>query len=287
MADAPAPLPATQPNLDIGKVLSGIFSVFFSNFWYFFGVTFVAMIAVSVVTTGLTMAGATTVFALGGGDGDEVAMTVTLLIFVFLLLALGFALLYIVLARSSVTAYFGQGSQFASAFGAAFAGFIPLILIGLLLAIPLALGFILLIVPGLYLAAMFGVVLPALAYERSGFGALGRSLELTSGYRWTIVGLNVIWFIIIMAINTIFQLILVLVMMAFMGPMFLEISQGGTPDPTMGVGFIIMSFVIQFLSLLVYCILVPLGVVFPSVIYSRLVEIKEGGSASSLSEVFS
>lgn len=54
------------------------------------------------------------------------------------------------------------------------------------------LGFMLLIVPGLWLHATFSVLLPTIVIEGAGFRALGRSAELTRNYRWPIVGLMLV-----------------------------------------------------------------------------------------------
>lgn len=58
----------------------------------------------------------------------------------------------------------------------------PLILAGLLVGIAVAIGFVLLIVPGLILLTIFSVVAPAIVLERKGvIESLGRSRELVRG----------------------------------------------------------------------------------------------------------
>src|SRR3546814_15392056 len=51
-----------------------------------------------------------------------------------------------------------------------------------------ALASALFLLPGLWLLAVFAVVVPAIVVEGAGFGGLGRSIGLTKGFRWPILG---------------------------------------------------------------------------------------------------
>ncbi len=67
----------------------------------------------------------------------------------------------------------------------------------ILAGIGVALGFVLLIVPGLYLVTIWSVVIPALVLEQLGVAAaFGRSRALVSGYGWTVFGVIVVTFVI-------------------------------------------------------------------------------------------
>lgn len=66
---------------------------------------------------------------------------------------------------------------------------LPLIGAGLIAVIGLAAGFLLLVVPGLYLLAIWAVTAPAVVIERRGvFDALGRSRQLVRGNGWQVLG---------------------------------------------------------------------------------------------------
>ncbi|MBL4557927.1 MAG: hypothetical protein JKP98_15080 [Rhodobacteraceae bacterium] len=80
--------------------------------------------------------------------------------------------------------------------GAALSVIVPLFLVSLLVQILIGLGILALVVPGLWLIAVFSVVVPAVVIERAGSGALARSAELTRGYRWPILGLFLIMWLI-------------------------------------------------------------------------------------------
>lgn len=65
----------------------------------------------------------------------------------------------------------------------------PLIGAGLVTAIGIVFGFILLIVPGLYLLTIWAVTAPVIVVDRRGvFEALGRSRQLVRGNGWPVLG---------------------------------------------------------------------------------------------------
>lgn len=73
----------------------------------------------------------------------------------------------------------------------------PLILAGLVVGLLVAVGLILLIVPGLYLLTIFAVVSPVIVVERLGvFEALGRSRALVRGNGWAVFGVILVVFLI-------------------------------------------------------------------------------------------
>jgi hypothetical protein len=68
-----------------------------------------------------------------------------------------------------------------------------LIGVGILSALGIALGFVLLIVPGLFLITIWAVVAPVVVVERTGaIGAFGRSRELVRGSGWPVFGAVVV-----------------------------------------------------------------------------------------------
>jgi hypothetical protein len=59
------------------------------------------------------------------------------------------------------------------------------------------LGFLLLIVPGVILMVMWYVAVPACVLEKTGpVRSLGRSRELTKGYRWKVFGLILLVYVL-------------------------------------------------------------------------------------------
>lgn len=72
---------------------------------------------------------------------------------------------------------------------------LPLIGLSILLGIGVGIGFILIIVPGLFLMTIWAVAAPALVIERRGvFAAFGRSRELVRGHGWQVFGVILVVF---------------------------------------------------------------------------------------------
>jgi hypothetical protein len=78
----------------------------------------------------------------------------------------------------------------------------PVIGVAILVGIATGLGFFLFIIPGLIVMTILWVAIPAAIIERQGvFKSLGRSARLTSGYRWKIFFVAVIFFVIQIVTN--------------------------------------------------------------------------------------
>lgn len=68
-----------------------------------------------------------------------------------------------------------------------------LVVLNLLVTAGVAIGIVLLIVPGVWLLTVWALALPAMLFERTGvFSALGRSYELVRGRFWGVLGLLVV-----------------------------------------------------------------------------------------------
>ena len=79
---------------------------------------------------------------------------------------------------------------------------LPLIGAGVLAGLGIALGFLLLIVPGLFLLTIWAVIAPVIVLERAGvLPAFGRSRELVRGNGWPVFGVIVLLFLIVIAIG--------------------------------------------------------------------------------------
>ncbi len=85
---------------------------------------------------------------------------------------------------------------------------LPLILNGILAGIAIAIGFVLLIVPGLILLTIWAVISPSIVVENQGvLGAFGRSRELVKGNGWSVFGAIVIAFLIVIITSIVFSAI--------------------------------------------------------------------------------
>jgi hypothetical protein len=100
----------------------------------------------------------------------------------------------------------GEHAGIGQSIGVGIKRLLPVIGVGLLSALAVVGGFILLIVPGVILLCMFYVAVPAAVAERPGvMGALKRSRELTSGYKGSIFGILLILGVLGFVVNKLVQ----------------------------------------------------------------------------------
>jgi ABC-type multidrug transport system fused ATPase/permease subunit len=75
--------------------------------------------------------------------------------------------------------------------------FWPLLAVAILAGIGIAIGFVLLIIPGLILLTIWSVVVPVVVLEKPGvFAAFGRSRELVRGHGWQVFAIILLVFLI-------------------------------------------------------------------------------------------
>jgi hypothetical protein len=84
-----------------------------------------------------------------------------------------------------------------------------IIVAGILLGLAIAIGLLLLIVPGLYLLTIWIAVIPAIVLEDRGIGeAFGRSRELVRGNGWNVFGVIVLTFLLLIGVGIAIGLLL-------------------------------------------------------------------------------
>jgi hypothetical protein len=99
---------------------------------------------------------------------------------------------------------FSVGELFSNA--APYVG--TLVLNGILAGIAIAIGFVLIIVPGLILLTIWAVIAPSIVIEDKGvFEAFGRSRELVRGNGWQVFGAIVLAFLIVIAVGLVAAII--------------------------------------------------------------------------------
>jgi hypothetical protein len=79
---------------------------------------------------------------------------------------------------------------------------------GLLAGVAIGIGFVLIIVPGLYLATIWSVVIPAIVLEKRGvMESFGRSRDLVRGYGWVVFGVIVVTIVISIVASIVLALV--------------------------------------------------------------------------------
>jgi hypothetical protein len=85
---------------------------------------------------------------------------------------------------------------------------LPLLAVSILATIGIAIGFILIIVPGLYLMTIWSVAIPVVVIERPGvFSSFGRSQALVKGFGWQVFGVIVVVILIAIVISVVVALV--------------------------------------------------------------------------------
>lgn len=270
MADTTGTLqpPGGKMPLDVGRMISQSFGLYFKNLPVFFLIVFIPTLIFEFFYNRLIAT------SLESDPSNIGAMAVSFFVSFFFYLVL-MVLAQAVIVRMAVSLQVGQGSAVGKAISAALAGFFPILLLGIMVGIMSGVGFLFLIVPGLYIMAMFYVMVPTIVFENAGFKALERSLKLTENYRWAIVGTVLVLVIIIWIVSAIGGAILIGAYMATGGgDAFLQDA-----TPAYPIWFSVVNAAVSSLA-------APLSLIASGVVYVRLKEIKEGGQAGDLLKVF-
>jgi len=80
---------------------------------------------------------------------------------------------------------------------------------GILLGLAIAVGLLLLIIPGLFALTWWSMVIPVIVLEgRSAGDAFGRSRDLVRGYAWNVFGIIILTFLILIAFEIVLSIVL-------------------------------------------------------------------------------
>lgn len=251
----------TGANFDIARVIQRTFGLVGRNFvpFYILAFVFAGLPALVLLTVQPTDPA-----AIQAAPG---AYFTTLIIGVIVSVAAG-VVLQGALTRAAVDDLSGKGVKLNEAVSAAFSMLLPLIGLGLLVALGVGIGLILLIVPGIFLMLCWAVASPVMVVERLGVTAsMQRSMQLTQNHRWAIFGLGILYFVGYLILMTIVATI------------------AGTS--AMGMAAAQPPFAIMVVMTLIGVVASLVATVGAAAIYFELREIKEGVGATELAKVFS
>lgn len=251
------------PPLGIGQIVGESFSLFFGRFGVFFILAFVPTLISTAISVGVLGAG-----AMGGGNPEDMMAAMTsipgiLAIFVIPIVIYGITTALMVCA--AYDAKLGRPARMGQYFTIALSRAVPVVIVSVIVALIVGAGFALLVIPGIYLMALFSVAVTVAVLESMGVGALGRSIGLTKEYRWPIAGTLILLYLVAIVLTYIVQLLVL--------PMVLGLGGAG----------LVIGLIVQAAVGAVSTAIISIGFVL---IYARLRDVKEGVSVDSLVEVF-
>jgi hypothetical protein len=232
-----------ERKLDVGEALSEVFAIYRENAGVLLPVAFWLFLAVSIVN---------------GFAEDSVALAL-----VGAILTLVAQVLYEGMVVSLVRDV--QDGRRDLSVGELYRSVTPVLwpLLGasILFGIAVAVGFVLLVVPGLFLLTIWAVLAPAIVIERRpATAAFGRSRELVKGYGWPVLG------VVIVAILITFVVSLIL----------LGIASAIADGPILRI----------VLGVLATTATAPIGALVAGVLYYRLLQLKgDSGAVASRTEL--
>ncbi|MBN8816441.1 MAG: hypothetical protein J0J06_13455 [Sphingomonas sp.] len=176
------------------------------------------------------------------------------------------------LVRATMTEIEGERATFSQCVVSGFSRALPMLGIGILVALGVGVGFLLLIVPGVIFYLMWSVSIPVTVVERrSVIDSMSRSSDLTSGARGIIFALMLIIWVLTIGAGLISGMV-------------------GTAITGLEVATPAMRDWLQFAALAADAVVTTLVTVFasaiPTALYVELREWKEGPIADTLSDIF-
>lgn len=245
--------------LGVGTLISETFGLTASQFMRLVPILFVPNFFVSLAS----------VLLVGGNvlaSTEPVPMqepNVAGLVIVMLLQLVAGSLATAVVIMIIYDAKLGRRTDLGAAVRYALGYLVPIVVLSLAAGIASGLATLALVVPGLWVFAVFSMLVPCVLVEQAGFNGLSRSAQITKGYRWPVLGALVVVMIVVVVLSIVLQAVLAPIAMS------------------LGVAVSVLVFsLIAAVTGIPYCVLITL-------IYARLREIKEGRGVEDLADIFS
>ena len=255
------------PTFTMGGVASATFGSIGRNFFTFALLALLAAVPLQLLAWSMN-GSTTTASQLAGNPSAAIAYAAT--VFGSLLLTMIMAyVLQAAIVYGTVTDLSGKRASFGSCLSTALKVLLPLIGISIVSTLGMGLGLVLLVIPGIILALGWSIAVPVRVVERVGvFASLGRSWQLTSGYKGTIFLLVIIFSLASLLFTWLGQ---------SMAGAF-DFAHPGTPAK-FPIAYFAYSGVISAVSSMV-------GAAGAATIYYQLRAIKEGIAPEQLAAVF-
>jgi Membrane domain of glycerophosphoryl diester phosphodiesterase len=201
---APSFTPQLRP-LSVGEMLDAGFRLFNARFMTLVLCVLVPVVPLTIIATALQASVDPYAFDLNttetADSGTALAGTLVAAAIQFAAAALAVAACF----KAISAAYLGERAGVSESLRYALGRLLPLIVAYLLFMLIFVVGFILLIIPGIWLGVKLSMLFPAVVFEREGpFGAIGRSWTLTRGHWWRTFGTLIVVFLITFVLQLVF-----------------------------------------------------------------------------------
>ncbi|MBI1180106.1 MAG: hypothetical protein GC201_06070 [Alphaproteobacteria bacterium] len=250
----------------IGRVIGQTFVIFFRHFLSMGGMAILLLAAPQIILF---------LFAVSAGSGDLGPVSIAprmglayLAYFVFTFVLWG------AVSFATFRALSGNPVSVLQALRKGLGKFFIVWAISIVAAVGTAAGVVLLVIPGIIVAIIWCLAVPASVVENTGvFTSLARSVDLTRGYRWSIFGLGLIYVVLSYAFVAVLMVILVAVALPVGEP-------AAAPSAyTTAIGGVIGALLAN--SFMTVLLMIGL-----SVLYAELRRAKEGIGADAIAQVF-
>jgi hypothetical protein len=257
---APSQEPQLRP-LSVGEVLDAGFRLFSARFWTLILCVLVPVVPITILGTILQASVDPNAF-----DLDSTATTVdsgTALAGTLVSAAIQFAAAVLAIAacfKAISAAYLGEHAGAAESLRYGLGRLLPLLVAYILWVVIFAIGFVLLVIPAVWIGVKLSMVFPAVVFERKGpFGAIGRSWTLTRGHWWRTFGTLLVVFLITFVMQIVFGGIV-----------------GGLLGTSDTVGELTVAIILTLVNLITLALTYPLWSAVTSVVYYDLRVRNEG-----------
>jgi hypothetical protein len=262
---------ATLDRFQMGRVVTRTFSVIGANIVAFSLLAFVVAVPL-IAATLISSSGA---LAFSPGQGLSVR-SIAQIGFGWLLALIGMFFLQAALVHGTVVSLNGKRPSFGDCLSTGLVNFLPLIVIAFIETFGLAFGFVLLFLPGFMLLVRWSVAVPSRVVEHTGIlRSFGRSNELVRGHSWPIFGLLVAFFLLQLAVGTVFG--------AFSGMSFAPRPAGEALAAAANANLEPLHLLSTVLAQMINSVI---GAAGAASIYYELRVIKEGIGPEALAKVF-
>lgn len=245
--------------LGVGSLIGESFSIFFAHFLQVMAVAFVPIVLGRVIS-GLLI-GFDVSIGVKPADFTSVGSSAVYLLSTVIEMAVG-NIAAALLVQLAYDAKLRRPIRLGRYVVTVLKMIVPLAVLSFVATVLMGIGLVLLIIPGLWINAVFFVMMPAVVIERKGFYGLGRSASLTKDYVLPVMGLVILLDAYFLTVGT---------------------TTGIFADTLANTGGTVFTFIL--LSVLT-AVEAGLAGILVALTYARLREIREGISVDQIASVF-